>query len=133
MYGEAFRGLQAPYSPSSWHPGVCSPSPKAIESPGQLFISLCREAVLDACCPVREPTCSPRESCRLPAPCGSPMLGPDARLPVQEWVRVQGEFCELQAHANDLRATIEERDDQLLALNQELLDVTLRLKVGTTP
>ena len=79
-----------------------------------------------SCCPVWE-------SCELQAPCGVPMLVPEAELPVQEWVRVQGEFCELQAHANDLRATIEERDDQLLALNQELLDVTLRLKVRTTP
>lgn len=61
------------------------------------------------------------------------LVPPETELPVQEWVRVQGEFCELQAHANELRATIEERDDQLLALNQELLDVTLRLKVGMTP
>ena len=61
------------------------------------------------------------------------MLRSETELPVQEWVRVQGEFCELQAQANDLRATIEERDDQLLGLNQELLDATLRLKVWMTP
>ena len=75
----------------------------------------------------------PQEFCELQALCGFPMLGPETKAPVQEWVRVQGQFCELQAHANDLRATIEERDDQLLVLNQELLDVTLRLKVRTTP
>ena len=45
---------------------------------------------------------------------------------------MESEYRQVQEECQDLQALLEQRDDQLCTLNQDLLDLTLRMKVCLT-
>lgn len=45
---------------------------------------------------------------------------------------MESEYRQVQEECQDLQALLEQRDDQLCTLNQDLLDLTLRMKVSLT-
>ena len=46
---------------------------------------------------------------------------------------MESEYRQVQEECQELQALLEQRDDQLCTLNQDLLDLTLRMKVCPTP
>ena len=46
---------------------------------------------------------------------------------------METEYRQVQGEAQELQALLEQRDDQLCTLNQDLLDLTVRMKVYPTP
>ena len=42
---------------------------------------------------------------------------------------METEYRQVQEECQELQSLLEQRDDQLCALNQDLLDLTLRMKV----
>lgn len=48
---------------------------------------------------------------------------------MQNWAVMESEYRQVQEECQDLQALLEQRDDQLCTLNQDLLDLTLRMKV----
>lgn len=51
---------------------------------------------------------------------------------MQNWAVMESEYRQVQEECQDLQALLEQRDDQLCTLNQDLLDLTLRMKVCPT-
>ncbi|KAL3162467.1 hypothetical protein ABBQ32_010130 [Trebouxia sp. C0010 RCD-2024] len=47
---------------------------------------------------------------------------------LQNWAVMESEYRQVQEECQELQALLEQRDDQLCTLNQDLLDLTLRMK-----
>ena len=48
---------------------------------------------------------------------------------VQNWADMEKEYQAVQAECGELQSLLDQKDDQLCSLNQDLMDLTRRMKV----
>lgn len=48
---------------------------------------------------------------------------------LQNWAQMETDYRQVQEECQELQSVLEQRDDQLCTLNQDLLDLTVRMKV----
>ena len=51
---------------------------------------------------------------------------------LQNWAEMETEYRQVQEECQELQSLLEQRDDQLCTLNQNLLDLTVRMKVHSS-
>ncbi len=56
----------------------------------------------------------------------------DEAVLLQNWAEMETEYRQVQEECQELHSLLEQRDDQLCTLNQNLLDLTVRMKVHTS-
>jgi len=56
----------------------------------------------------------------------------DEAVLLQNWAQMETEYRQVQEECQELQSLLEQRDDQLCTLNQNLLDLTVRMKVHSS-
>lgn len=59
-------------------------------------------------------------------------VGHNKAVLLQNWAEMETEYRQVQEECQELHSLLEQRDDQLCTLNQNLLDLTVRMKVHSS-